>query len=898
MKIFTDRLIDDILFNYDKEELYKLKLIVPSKRAKWQISKTLTIRLRPPFILPQIETIHEYIISLSELNLIDNHEARIILCKELILLDNSISVEAFYNESASILKEYNNIESYMIDHKNLFYELSNIKEIENWSLREENLSNNQQELIKEFKKLGDLFTKFKTKLLKEKKGISGMIFRNVAENLNQYFQNENDIYFIGLNALSTSEEKIINHLTKQNKAKSFIDVDKFYADNKEHEAGHFYRKHKSLKYNDTVNYLEKSSKEITIHESNTTSQQIEIINQIIFNKKPNQEFTIVTMDESLGPIIFDTLIKFHKNVNFSSGISFNHFESIKLLKFLHKSLIDGLFNKESLDFNLFSKLLNFNILSQNIKNKEIIENKFDTSNSYKISFSNLKWEKSDFDKLIFETIFLQKCEKESIPNQIRTIIHILKNIFKESKSEANVLNVVLSELNFIEKINNKYNFHLNQDQLMRTLLDRLNNKKVAVKGNKSAKIQILGLLESRILDVDNLIYVSCNEDYLPKKEINNGLLPNDLKKHYGLPSKYEKEALFAYYFYRSLHLPKNIHLIKVKESSVGIESNEGSRYLKQVEIELNKVPKINIHLKSYEPINEKKINHPKSSETVIKGIENWMSNGVSPSSIITFTTCPLEFYYRYILKVKEEKIPDKFLHASEWGTGIHQTLENLYKQYEIINIDSVKKMNSDLDKFMDHEFDLIFKDKRHLKGKNAIIYYHFKKCLDHYFIKEIDKIKKSGSFKIIGLEKDIIIEDEIEIDNSLKKIKFKGIIDRIDSTSEGLRLIDYKSGLVQPKDLILNNFDQLQERSKALQLLFYAMLYTKHNDFSEPIKCQIISIKNSYQPTIQLKINKEENISSENIMFFKQWLKEFLLNINDKSLVFKHNTESKFCNWC
>ena len=295
---------------------------------------------------------------------------------------------------------------------------------------------------------------------------------------------------------------------------------------------------------------------------------------------------------------------------------------------------------------------------------------------------------------------------------------------------------------------------------------------------------------------------------------------------------------------------------------------------------------------------KKKINHPKSSETVIKGIENWMSNGVSPSSIITFTTCPLEFYYRYILKVKEEKIPDKFLHASEWGTGIHQTLENLYKQYEIINIDSVKKMNSDLDKFMDHEFDLIFKDKRHLKGKNAIIYYHFKKCLDHYFIKEIDKIKKSGSFKIIGLEKDIIIEDEIEIDNSLKKIKFKGIIDRIDSTSEGLRLIDYKSGLVQPKDLILNNFDQLQERSKALQLLFYAMLYTKHNDFSEPIKCQIISIKNSYQPTIQLKINKEENISSENIMFFKQWLKEFLLNINDKSLVFKHNTESKFCNWC
>jgi ATP-dependent helicase/DNAse subunit B len=254
----------------------------------------------------------------------------------------------------------------------------------------------------------------------------------------------------------------------------------------------------------------------------------------------------------------------------------------------------------------------------------------------------------------------------------------------------------------------------------------------------------------------------------------------------------------------------------VKESSSGIEANEASRYLRQIDVEFNKISQINVHHNSYNPINEKKLNHPRTNTTTLKNIENWMEKGVSPSSIITFTNCPLEFYYRYILKIREDNKPDKFIQASEWGTGIHQTLENLYAQYEIVNIDAVKKMKKDLDKFMDHEFNLIFKDKRHLKGKNTIIYYHFKKCLDHYLKKEINNINKSGSFKVLDLEKEIMFEDEIIINSLPKKIKFKGIIDRIDLTSDGIRLIDYKSGMVQPKELILNNFDQLQQRSKSL----------------------------------------------------------------------------------
>jgi ATP-dependent exoDNAse (exonuclease V) beta subunit len=207
-------------------------------------------------------------------------------------------------------------------------------------------------------------------------------------------------------------------------------------------------------------------------------------------------------------------------------------------------------------------------------------------------------------------------------------------------------------------------------------------------------------------------------------------------------------------------------------------------------------------------------------------------------------------------------------------------------------------MHKDLDKLMDHEFGNIFIDKRHLKGKNAIIYYHYKKCIAHFLKNEISNINQQGSFKILDLEKEYIIENEIEINKLKKPVKLKGVIDRIDSTSDGIRLIDYKSGLVQPQELIINSIDQIEKKSKALQLLFYGLLYSKNQNLSSPLTAQIISIKNTHQNTINLKLNKQQYITADHINSFEGWLKEKILKMNNQSMVFKHNSESKYCEWC
>ena len=222
----------------------------------------------------------------------------------------------------------------------------------------------------------------------------------------------------------------------------------------------------------------------------------------------------------------------------------------------------------------------------------------------------------------------------------------------------------------------------------------------------------------------------------------------------------------------------------------------------------------------------------------------------------------------------------------------------MYSQYEYIDSDKLKKMLNILDKFMDNEFYKIFDDKRYLKGKNGLIYYHYKKCIENFIRTEISDVKNFGSYRILELEKELSYETKIQINGSLKNIKFKGIIDRIDSTASGIRLVDYKSGLVRPNELALSSIEQVQKRDKASQLLFYAMLFTENFKSNKSISGQIISIKNTKQHKLNLTIDKKDNISNENLVSFYNLIEDFILKINSKDMVYRHNSESKYCQWC
>ena len=892
MEKFLTYAASEILKNYPLKDLHLLTIIVPSERSKWHLRNCFKDAIKESVVFPEYKTIQNYFNTISKLSPISNIEASLMLYNEALFLDKDLNYNDFQNQASTLLKNYNDVERNMIDHHKLFQELDNISGIDNWSLNDKNLSKNQESFITQFKKTGELYKRFKKRLLEKKKGTGGLITRTIAENPKDYFPKGKNICFIGLNALSKSEETIVNYLTKNNSSKIVVDIDEFYTLNQDHEAGFFYRKHATKNYNKPSNKISDQPKEINIYSSFTSNQQINIIENIVKNTSKN--FTIILMDENLGPILYRKLLKNEKSINYSSGMKIEYFESNKLIRFLLDS--NSIFQKNKINYQWIDVLLNFSTIGNTLSKKEIkslyIENQ---KHAFEISSLTLKKHHPVLEQIITSVEDFLNSSPSEVTNKIIKLINVVEKIYIESKNDILNLDKIKEAILKINSHLVNYKIELNAQQFIKLFLKEINGLSVVVKGENNARIQIIGLLESRTLDYENIVFVSCNEEFLPSKSNSIDLFPEDLKKFFGIPSIYEREALSAYYFFRNFHYAKNIDLLYVKGDDKGLTYNEPSRYIRQIEKEFGEKKNFTINHHHVKMDIVQNIHHVKNSVKTKDILLKWMESGISTSSIQKYCTCPLDFYFKYVLKIKEKKKINQYLEPSDWGIGIHQTLESLFYKGRIIDENEIKKIKNELSECMNNTFNEIFLDKRFINGKNALVYHHFKKCIENLLVKEIPEINSFGKYKILETENELTFNNISN--NSSNKIKFLGHVDRIDSTDQGIRLIDYKTGMVLQKDLNIFDFDQLTKKHKALQLFFYALLWNNSNEKTENITCQIISLKNTYQPKLNLTFKKNDGINNELVKNYSDWLVNFVEEISNTE-VFKHKLDSSYCEIC
>ena len=894
MEKFLTYATNEILANYSIKDLHLLTVIVPSERAKWHLRSCFKDAISEAVLFPEFKTIQNYFNTLSKLSPISNIEASLMLYDQALKLDKELKYNEFQNQSSTLLKNFNDVERNMIDHQKLFQELDNITGIDDWSLNDKNLSKNQKNFITQFQKTGELYKKFKKNLLEQKKGTGGLITRTIAENPNEYFPSDKKICFLGLNALSKSEETIVNYLTKNNSSKIIVDVDEFYTMNEDHEAGFFYRKHITKYYNKPSNKISSQPKEINIYSSFTSNQQINIAENIVRSSSKN--YTIILMDENLGPLLYQKLLKTEKSINYSSGLKIKYFESNKLIRFLLDT--NHSIGKNKINFQWMEALLNFSAISNTISKKEI-KNLFIEyqKHAFEINSLNLKKHHPILDLIINCLEELQVSSPNEVPKKITRLIGIVENIYAESKNDILSLEKIKETILKITDQLDNFKIELNTSQFLKLFLKEINGLSVVIKGENDARIQIIGLLETRTLDYENVLFLSCNEEFLPSKSNSIDLFPEDLKKFFGIPSIYEREALSAYYFFRNFHYAKNIDLIYVKGDDKGLTYNEPSRYIRQIEKELGEKNNFKIKHHHIKMDISQKVHQIKSSEKTKEILLKWMEEGISTSSIQKYCTCPLDFYFKYVLKIKEKKKINQHLEPSEWGIGIHKTLEVLFYKGRKINIHEIKKIKTELNQCMEDTFDQIFVDKRFINGKNALIYHHFKKCIENLLDKEILEINSFGEYKILETENELISYHPYTNEKSINKIKFLGHVDRIDSTDQGIRLIDYKTGMVLQKDLNIYDYNQLTKKHKALQLFFYALLWNNSQEKTDDLTCQIISLKNTYQPKLNLTFKKNDTINNELVSNYSNWLINFVEEIKNTE-VFNHRIDSSYCEIC
>ena len=910
---FLSKLAQVIVSDYSNT-ISDLILVLPNKRAKVFLIEELKIATNKTIFSPEIISIEDFIQDIAKIRAVDSIELLFEFYNVYISITEKSKqepFEIFANWAKTLLQDFNEIDRYLLEPNKVLKYLENIKEIEHWSVEK-----NRTDLIEKHLAFWKLLPSYYEALYKHffNKGIGyqGLIYREAVNNLDHFSDSIKDkkIIFAGFNALNQAEERIVQHLLSIDKAKVFWDSDETFIKDTYHDAGLFLRRfkaewpyYKSNPFEWIVNEYQKE-KNIQIIGTPKSIGQAKIVgeiiqNQIATNNQSLQKVAVVLGEESLLiPILYSlpaTINALNVTMGYSSSNNPAQILVAKLFK-MHTNAI----KRNAISYVFYYKdvldILNHPLVAPYINTKELVY--IINSNNFTFVTHKKLFELAQSKNELFQLLF-QKWETTSIKvlESISEILVQIKSYLSHDSEDEKITNAFVYS---IFKVINKLISYYTNNELLDNLetLQAIYKQVVAVaevsfEGEPLNGLQIMGVLESRVLDFETVIITSVNEGKFPAGKSMNSFIPYDVKRELGLPTYKEKDAIYTYHFYHLLQRAKNIYLLYNTEAD-GIDGGEKSRFITQllVEKQNNHTITEQIYNARVPEIAYKKISIPKSENVQIR-LKEISETGFSPSSLTTYIRNPIAFYFQRILRISEVDEVEENIAANTLGTIIHGALEELYKPLinKFLSIIDLKNCVSKIDEEILKQFKLIYKEGEIKKGRNLLAFEVAKRNVLNFLKLEIENIEKGDVVKILALEKEC--SRPINHSNLPYPVLIKGKVDRIEVRNGVLRIIDYKTGKVEKANITLKSWNGLTndiKNDKIIQILAYAFMYELEVKVQQ-LEVGIISFKNlksGFLPFI-FKEDKTETtlINTEIMSKYVEELVVLLSEILDNTIDFE-----------
>ena len=825
----------------DSSTISKSVFVLPSKRAGVFLKKELSNYYQSTFFLPKIISIEEFIEDVSGLTTSSNLETLFTFYNVYISIipeEQKESFESFSKWGQILLHDFNEIDRYGIDAKQFFSNLSNIKQIENWSPSEEPTT-----LIKNYLDFWNnsyvYYDKLQSELLQNRVGYQGLVYREASVQIEHYIQNnQSHHYFLGFNALNASEENIFQELLKQDKATVLFDTDKLFFNSNTNSAGHFLRKYnKDWSYYDKTNFSIvsdefSSKKNIDIIALPKNIGQVKKVGELLSKLSTDElkDTAVVLGDESLLIPLLNSLPKNVIDINITMGMSL---KDVPLVSFFDS--IFQLYYRQSGDRFYYKKLLTFlnNNYTRLLLNTEEVDKLIAHIQHYNI----ISITKKEILDVLPDNLFLKQILSLSKKTTVDCVV-VFKAVILELKQQVNDPESNQEKYKSIKSIEEFYQIY---KEVLST--DTLDFKGEPVKG-----LQIMGMLESRVLDFKRVILTSVNEGVLPSGKSHNSFIPFDLKIAFKLPTYYEKDAVYAYHFFRLIQRSENISLIYNTEPD-GMNAGERSRFLLQLESLVSENHTVTHYTSSPKiPSATNELQVIQKDEKVLDRLKEIAAKGFSPSALTQYVRNPIDFYQQKVLRIYEEDEVEETVAANTLGTIVHNTLENFYEPLEgqILTKEAIQLMQQNIDAEVSKQFHLEFKKGDISKGKNLIIYNIAKRYVANFLKQELKLIAESNEVIIRHIESDL--RTQINVPGLEFPIHIAGKVDRIDEVDGTIRIIDYKTGKVDQGKVEIVDWEDITtdytKYSKPFQILMYAYMIQSEKKFSKPIEAGIISFKN------------------------------------------------------
>ena len=937
------------------DKLHHHTFVFPNRRAGLFFQKYLSEIAQKPLFSPQIMTINEFIEQLSPYQLVDKIELLVMLYDLFIAISKSDeSFDDFVYWGEMLLSDFDDVDKYMVDAEQLFTNVTDLKSIDDHAtyLTESQIaairqfwtnfmpyenSSTKNEFMETWQVLAPLYKEFKSQL--EERGVAyqGMIYRDVAERAKDKEINnfpKSEVVFVGLHALSTSEIKLLQHLKANGNAVFYWDYESPFVNDPANKASLWVERNRTLfpskhriekpSFDDKINIEIMGIPSGVGQAKHATS----ILNKLIDDQKianPSQAINtaVVLPDESLLlPVLYSVPESIGK-INVTMGYSLTHSAISGLIKYLADAqrkvrMKDG---QRHYYFRYVISILNNSLVKIAakdesdklkdfiLKNNQVMvpEDQLQTHPLLQFIFRPIEqWQDiSEYLKLILTSVYgyLTKETKEEKESESEEQTYDVESMDLEREFVVQYFKTITR----LEETLKDATVTMTFDTYFK-LLDRLAlSLSVSFSGEPLSGLQVMGVLETRVLDFENIIILSMNEGVFPLKKPSNSFIPYTLRNGFDMPTYEFQDSIFAYHFYRMISRAKNVYLLYDTRSE-GSQSGEVSRYFYQIKYLYPDKFNLNERLFTYE------VKAPHSDAIVVNKtgaiwdkLSEFKAGGeraLSASSFNNYIDCPLRFYLMHVEELSEEEEVEESIEHSIFGTILHEIMQVIYERYKgktvtaaILNeiIKNDEYLTAKLEQAF-AEFYTKQPDKpKPLKGNNYLV----GETLRNY-IKQVLKIDaRLAPFNYIDSE--MRFREKHTVNENLA-VNFKGSIDRIDEKNGITRIIDYKSG---QGELNFKQLETLFDSSKdkrpkpILQVFIYAFFYhmLQHDRVISP---GIYFLRTSFQDFSSTVSCDKHEISDISIYFdeFEALFNEKIEELFNKDIPFIQTENAKNCEYC
>ncbi len=845
----------------------QLLFVFPNRRAGLFFRKELLALVKKPVFAPDITDINSLAATISPLQKANDIELLFALYESYVHVrsqhtEEIETIDAFVPFGTTLLGDFNEIDKYLIDTKLLFSNIADLKNLNDQSQflseeqiaalnsfwgkvqneRNENLSFNRQ-FISLWDDLHDIYTHFTQSLISKGIGYDGLIYLTAIEKLSTFnFQLSTfkSIVFIGFNSLTTSEYRIFKHFQQLGIADFYFDYPTCYTSPSPFAStvGKYYERN-LREFPSRYQHTQPSEPHIpniTLHSTPSATNQINVACSLL---TPNSSLltphstAILLADESLMPSLIQQLPTNIEKINITMGYPLSITPIATLINHILTLQTELTNNREGITQFYYKPLLSIlshsNIQSIYPTSSAKIIDQITRANYIRITTQELhniiaNLNTDDEEKQFFTTLFTSHTSTPELLKYLSDIITQLSTFNFQLSTEKEFLYQYNQQLNQLKTLLTT-NSSLLTPNLLRMLIMRLTSSlKVQFKGEPIEGMQIMGLLESRLLDFENIILIGFNDQKVPGNKSVNSIIPYNLRRAYNLPTHEVSDAIQAYNFYRTLYHTKNLHLIYDSRNEGA--QNEISRYFYQLQYLLRApMQQYNYQLQIQNTNNEtpdnQEITIHKTSEIINKLNSYKISNAsLSASRLKDYIACPLRFYFSTIANIKSPNEINETGESSLLGRIYHKAMELYYNQHT-----TPQSLNPKQIEILVHNA-FIEESKSsgrqvQITGFNSLIF-----NLTHQFITNTIRFDiaryKQNQFSNV--------QSEVEINQPINQINFKGYIDRIDKTDDTINIIDYKTTATPKNEIgipnIINLFNSYKSSHHELfQIILYCHIY-------------------------------------------------------------------------